>query len=131
MEEEIKQKKKKSKAFTLIELLAVITIMAILMLIAIPAVSRVIFNSRRDTYVATVKNITDDVKRDVICCFKYDDHNNVATFFSGKNIGIATNIISLHSRKGSPTIKKLIEELNEWYNKVISLGGEKYAEILL
>lgn len=73
----------------------------------------------------------DDVKRDVICCFTYDDHNKVVAFFNGKEIGIATNIISVNRKNGSPTIKKLIEELNEWYNKVISLGGEKYAKILL
>ena len=73
----------------------------------------------------------EDVKRDVICCFKYDNANNVVTFFYGKDIGIATNIFFVNSRNGSPAIKKLIEELNELYNKIISLGGEKYAEILL
>lgn len=73
----------------------------------------------------------EDVKRDVICCFKYDNANNVVTFFYGKDIGIATNIFFVNSRNGSPAIKKLIEELNEWYNKIISLGGEKYAKILL
>ena len=49
-------KKGKQGGFTLIELLAVITIMGILMMVAIPSVSRVIENSRKDTYVDIAKS---------------------------------------------------------------------------
>ena len=45
------------KAFTLIELLAVIIILGILMLIAIPSVTNYINNSRKNTYVTTVNEL--------------------------------------------------------------------------
>ena len=53
----IHSKKKKQKAFTLIELLAVIIILGILLIIAIPSVTTYIMNSRREAYVDTAKQI--------------------------------------------------------------------------
>lgn len=47
--------------FTLIELLAVIVIMGILMMVAIPAVSRVIENSRKDAFVDIAKSYANAV----------------------------------------------------------------------
>ena len=55
-------KKKKSTAFTLIELLAVIIILGVIMLIAIPGVTRYITDSRKDAYVTTVKRYVDGAK---------------------------------------------------------------------
>ena len=48
---------RKEKGFTLIELLAVIIILGVIMLIAIPSVTRLINDSRKETYLDTARQI--------------------------------------------------------------------------
>ena len=50
------------KGFTLVELLAVIVIMGILITVTIPSITRVIENSRKDTFVDTAKSYVNAAK---------------------------------------------------------------------
>ena len=54
------------KGFTLIELLAVITIMGVLMIIAIPAITKIIQNAREDTAINSVKTFIKEVDKEII-----------------------------------------------------------------
>lgn len=47
----------KNRAFTLVELLAVITILALLALIALPAITKQLDNSKENLYNSQIKNI--------------------------------------------------------------------------
>ena len=77
-----------NKGFTLIELLAVITIMGILMMVAIPAVSRTIENSRRDTFVDNIKTYINTVRNSAIANeLKCGDNISTATSYSSQPDG--------------------------------------------
>lgn len=76
-------KKMNSKGFTLVELLAVITIMGVLMLVAIPAVSRTIENTRRDTFMNTAKSYINAIKNAVASDELYSGSTNFSALGTG------------------------------------------------
>ena len=54
------------KAFTLIELLAVIVILALIIVIAIPKINQYITNARKDSLIVTSKDFIDAARKDAI-----------------------------------------------------------------
>ncbi len=79
------KKKKRSKAFTLIELLAVIIILGVLMIVAIPAVTEYISESRDNTYVTTVKNLVGGA-RNKVNEGKLEMYDEYSTYYLPYNI---------------------------------------------
>ncbi len=91
------KKKINKKGFTLIELLAVIIILGVLLLLAIPAVSRYIDESRKDTYASTVKSIIGAVSTSL--------NNMEYPFNLGKNEGIIVPFSEANLEKSAAKTK--------------------------
>ncbi len=75
-----KNKKSHKRAFTLIELLAVIIILGILMVVAIPAVTSYIQNSRKSTYATTAQNVVASA-RTMVNTGKLDVYDPDTTYY--------------------------------------------------
>ncbi len=71
---------KNKKAFTLIELLAVIIILGILMIIAIPAVTNYISESRKSAYIDTAKQVISGAKN-LVNSGKLDIFDTEVTYY--------------------------------------------------
>jgi len=70
--------KKKEKGFTIIELIATIMILAAVMLIAIPAASNYVANSRKKGYISTAKSYIKSVRNHASAYkYRFDDEEAI------------------------------------------------------
>lgn len=97
-------KKKSKKGFTLIELLSVIVILGILMLVAVPAVTRYIENSKKEAFIKEINSLVDTVRYGIT---SGDSNYQNKTTFDLKEIEL---------EKGKNTIKEGILTVNTQTN---------------
>ncbi len=90
-----KKKQSGKRAFTLIELLAVIIILGILMLVAIPSVTTYINNSRKDTYVVNAKSVVQGARNKV-------NSGELQVYDENVTYYIPYEIIPLENKASSP-----------------------------
>ena len=90
-----KNRRKRKRGFTIIELLAAIIILGILLIIAIPAISNYLDSSRSDSYVATAKNIM-AAARNVVNEGKQSFYDTNVTYY------IPTTCIKSENSNSSP-----------------------------
>ena len=91
----MKREKIRKNGFTLIELLAVIIILGILMIIAIPSVTSYINNSRKSSYVTTIKEIASGV-RNMVNEGKLEMFDTATTYY------IPTKCVKTENSQSSP-----------------------------
>lgn len=119
MVKEKKSKVKKNKrGFTLIELLAVIIILGVLLIIAVPAITRYIEDSRRSTYVNSVKSIVNAISTSV---------NNLEYPVPSKNEAIIIPFSEAELEKSASKTKSPFAPYEEGKNYVIvTFDGATY-----
>ena len=114
--------KNNSKGFTLIELLAVIVILGVLMIVAIPAMTRYIENSKRDVFVDMAKKYIASARYTLISEGFKDSTGQIisADDLVGRNGGpskpkivIPANLIKIENGTNKSPWGKTFKE-NEW-----------------
>jgi len=110
---------KNKKGFTLIEILAVIIILGILLLIAIPSISKYIENSRKNTYINSVKSMVNAVSAAV---------NAMELPYSlGKNEGMIIPFSEIElEKKGATTKSPYSKWIPEKSFILVVFDGEMY-----
>ncbi len=72
-----------------------------------------------------IQRANENAKAFIMKNFKLDDKNNMVYFINcWSKKGIASNTVSVNAQSSDPTIKHLLEMLNESYQKIANIGDE-------
>ena len=111
---------KNKKGFTLIELIAVIVILGLLMVIVIPAVSRYIDNSKKETYLKQINSLIDTVRYGI----NSGDNTYSMNGESSKQFDLKDVVLE----KGSKTVKEgylLVQKKKDEYKYYVLVSDEE------
>lgn len=110
------------KGFTLIELLAVICIMAILLMLALPAITRIIDRAKKDILVGTIDAYMESLKLDVVDG-KYDFEDESTIF------AVPVECIEMEKRNNDPYGEWSQANDNYWAYVLIQYDSENQKYI--
>ena len=117
-----------SKAFTLIELLAVIVILAIIALIAVPIVINIINNAKKESYKRSVDLYVDAVEKTMIkhqMTHSGFNSNTWEIYDSGKNLKCGEEIIEIKIKGQTPEYGTIILKNNKVTYDIV-MGENEY-----
>lgn len=87
------------------------------------------YEYQKESFGFDSTNMEDYLMKQALYNLRFDSNNNLISFCYNpakhEYVGFVTNIIHVESKYGTPLIKELLRELNETFDKIISLKGDE------
>lgn len=86
------------------------------------------YEYQKESFGFDSTNMEDYLMKQTLYNLRFDSNNNLVSFSITLQTRVrwfVTNIIHVESKYGTPLIKELLRELNETFDKIISLKGEE------
>ena len=61
-------------------------------------------------------------KEQTMWCYHFDADTSIVSFMDTSADGVRTNAIHINESFGTPSLKSLIDEVNEWYERLAGFG---------
>ena len=84
------------------------------------------YEYQKESFGFDSTNMEDYLMKQTLYNLRFDSNSNLVSFFYSpakhEHLGFVTNIIHVKSSYGTPLIKELLQELNETFEKIVSLN---------